>query len=364
MTTTTYTPAEVFPPGEYLRDELDERGWTVTEFADIIGRPVQAVSEILNNKKEITAETAVAFGQALGASAAMWLNLQTRYRLFELGENAASATSPVARRARLRDLVPVAELKKRGWLTQTKDPNVLESEVQQLLGISSLDQRPSLAIAARRAHTAGSLTPEQTAWVAFVRHIGRQRSVAAFDLARHGDLAAELPRKLRDPDQGLGKIGQWLGQCGVVLVVVEGLRGSKLDGAVTILEDGRPVIGLTARGDRFDGMLFTLLHECAHLVLGHIGPATAALWLDDNLTDPQTDPIELDANARAAAWIFPDGFPPIAHSMSSIVGTADRYGVHPSLVIGRIQRDTQLWNLHRAQIPKVRGKLGEYEVIR
>jgi len=31
--TTTYTPAEVFPPGEYLRDELEERGWTVTEFA-------------------------------------------------------------------------------------------------------------------------------------------------------------------------------------------------------------------------------------------------------------------------------------------------------------------------------------------
>ena len=27
-----YTPAEAFPPGEYLRDELDERGWTVTQF--------------------------------------------------------------------------------------------------------------------------------------------------------------------------------------------------------------------------------------------------------------------------------------------------------------------------------------------
>ena len=48
--TATYTPAEVFPAGEYLRDELDERGWTVTEFAAILGRPVQAVSEILNGK--------------------------------------------------------------------------------------------------------------------------------------------------------------------------------------------------------------------------------------------------------------------------------------------------------------------------
>ena len=30
-------PAEVFPPGEFLNDELEARGWTQTEFAEIIG---------------------------------------------------------------------------------------------------------------------------------------------------------------------------------------------------------------------------------------------------------------------------------------------------------------------------------------
>lgn len=52
--------ATVSPAGEYLRDELEERGWTVTELAEIIGRPVQAVSEILNGRKEITTNTACA----------------------------------------------------------------------------------------------------------------------------------------------------------------------------------------------------------------------------------------------------------------------------------------------------------------
>ncbi len=79
--TTTYTPAEVFPPGEYLRDELDERGWTVTEFAGIIDRPPQAVSEILSGKKAITAETACAFSESLGTTPELWLNLQSAYRL-------------------------------------------------------------------------------------------------------------------------------------------------------------------------------------------------------------------------------------------------------------------------------------------
>ena len=78
--TTTYTPAEAFPPGEYLRDELDERGWTVAQFAEMIGQPVQALSAILNAKTEITTETAASISKALGTSAELWLNLETTYR--------------------------------------------------------------------------------------------------------------------------------------------------------------------------------------------------------------------------------------------------------------------------------------------
>ena len=142
--TMTYTPAEVFAPGEYLRDELDERGWTVTEFAEIIGRPVQAVSEILNGKKEITTETALALSEALGTSPALWLNLQTNYRLFEQRTRAgAPATmTPVARRARLRSLLPLAEVRGRGWLPDTDDLDVVEEEMRRFLDVDSLDEGP------------------------------------------------------------------------------------------------------------------------------------------------------------------------------------------------------------------------------
>ena len=51
-------PAEAFPPGEYLLDMLNERGWTQSEFAEIIGRPIQLVNGIINNKRGITPETA------------------------------------------------------------------------------------------------------------------------------------------------------------------------------------------------------------------------------------------------------------------------------------------------------------------
>ena len=76
-----------FSPGEILRDELDARDWTYVEFAEILGRPVQAVSEILNDRKEITTETALEIGRALGTGPELWLNLQKTWdsRRAEIG---------------------------------------------------------------------------------------------------------------------------------------------------------------------------------------------------------------------------------------------------------------------------------------
>jgi HTH-type transcriptional regulator/antitoxin HigA len=77
-------PAEVFPPGEYLQDELDERGWTQTEFAEIIGCPTSLVDEIIAGKRGITPETAKEFAAVLGTSAEYWMNLEAAYQLFKV----------------------------------------------------------------------------------------------------------------------------------------------------------------------------------------------------------------------------------------------------------------------------------------
>lgn len=72
--------AELFPAGEILADELDARGWTQADFAEVLGRPAQFVSEIISGKKEITRESAAQIGAALGTSAEFWINLQDSYR--------------------------------------------------------------------------------------------------------------------------------------------------------------------------------------------------------------------------------------------------------------------------------------------
>jgi len=75
------SPAEVFPPGEFIRDELKERGWTQRDLADILGRPLQTVNQIIMGKKAITARTAKELAAAFGTSAEYWLRHEAAYRL-------------------------------------------------------------------------------------------------------------------------------------------------------------------------------------------------------------------------------------------------------------------------------------------
>lgn len=72
-------PAEVFPPGEFLREELEYRGWTRAELAEILGCPQRLVGEIVSGTRSISPEIAKGLAAALGTSAEFWMKLQASY---------------------------------------------------------------------------------------------------------------------------------------------------------------------------------------------------------------------------------------------------------------------------------------------
>ncbi len=79
-------PAEVFHPGRHLLDELNARSWSQVEFAEILGRPVQAVNQIVNGKRGISATTARELAAALGTSPEYWMRLDIAYQLWKREE--------------------------------------------------------------------------------------------------------------------------------------------------------------------------------------------------------------------------------------------------------------------------------------
>ncbi|BAU07713.1 HigA family addiction module antitoxin [Fischerella sp. NIES-3754] len=93
------TPARVPTPGKFLSRELEARGWTQKDLAEIMGRSVQTINEIIRGSKQITPETAIELSQALGTSAEFWTNLEAKYRLHLVGKE--KKEQDIARKSRL-----------------------------------------------------------------------------------------------------------------------------------------------------------------------------------------------------------------------------------------------------------------------
>ena len=82
VTKTDAYPDIAIPPGEYLSEEIEERGISQKELARRMGRPLNAINEIINGKKAITAQTALQLEEVMPEiPARFWLNLETDYQL-------------------------------------------------------------------------------------------------------------------------------------------------------------------------------------------------------------------------------------------------------------------------------------------
>ena len=66
-------------PGRLLRRELKARRLSANRLALEIGVPSGRITDILNGRRSITADTAVRLGLFFGNSAQFWLDLQGQY---------------------------------------------------------------------------------------------------------------------------------------------------------------------------------------------------------------------------------------------------------------------------------------------
>jgi addiction module HigA family antidote len=66
-------------PGRLLKRELKARGLSANRLALDLGVPSGRITDILNERRSITADTAVRLGRYFGNRAQFWLDLQSQY---------------------------------------------------------------------------------------------------------------------------------------------------------------------------------------------------------------------------------------------------------------------------------------------
>jgi len=339
-------PAEVFPPGEFLADELEARGWTQSEFAEIIRRPTKLVNEIIAGKKIVTPETAREFSAALGTSPQYWLNLESAYQLGKTAPSPAAQT--ITRDANLRERFPVREMIKRGWIDATENFEVLEQRVFEFFGMQHAGDTPHLSHAARRNYSE-DLSPVQLAWLFRVKNLAAALRISKYSEQKLREALRQLEVLTVEPEE-IRHVPKVLAECGVRLIIVEPIPNSKIDGACFWLNEGAsPVIGLSLKGDYIDRFWFNLRHEIEH-VLRRDGITTAIIDNfdeDEDEDQDETNEAEVAANAAAAEFCVPQRalkdfivrHNPI-FTTASFIGFARLMKRHPGIVAGQLQHKT------------------------
>lgn len=332
----TLIPARAVSPGRILQRELDARGWTQKDLAEITKRPPQAINEIIKGTKQITPETARELSCALGTTAEFWINLETNYRL-NLAKK-KQKESEIERRSRLYTLAPIPELIKRQWIKSTESIDELEQSVCQFLGIKSPQETPQFSVNFRHSQI---LEPEHNAKIAWCKRVEQVVSKQTLGEFKLDKLRGAIPDLLRyaQKEEDVAHIPRMLNDLGVHFAIVPHLNKTYLDGAAFYLKD-RPVVALTLRHNRIDCFWFSLLHELGHIVAGHRG-----VYLD-NLDELEQNSEEEEANKLARNWLIDEQAlnsfvcqTQPRFSKKAIVNFAQTQNRHPGIILGRLQHE-------------------------
>ena len=343
-----------FAPGEYIRDEIEARGWTQEALAHILGRPLRTVNLIISGKAGITPQTAQELAAAFGTSAEMWMNLESAYRL----ALEKKGQDDVARRAALYERAPVRDMIRRKWIDEFESVEKMEGAVDDFFSTP-------LAAAARMSTSYDEVTPGLKAWLS--RAAALAGSVAANPYSKQKALTL-IPdlHALTSDAQEVRRVPAVLAEMGIRFVLLEHLPRTRIDGAAIWLPDDQPAIAISLRYDRIDCFWHTLFHEVSHVL--HEERSIDNDLIGPNKLDPdKVSEVEKRADRDACNFLIPPdklrSFI-IRHrprfSKVNIIRFAGLHGIHPGIVVGQLQHSGAIQYSHsREMLVPVRDLLAD-----
>jgi len=335
-----FEPDYAIHPGEILEETLAARGIKKAELAERCQISTKHLSQIINGKAPVTADTAIQLERALGVSANIWNNLESQYRLFQARQQERERLSQGQEWLKR---FPVAELAKRGYIESSSDYIETLKNLLQFLGVSSTEaferQSSRVAVLYRRAAAYESSTESIAAWLRIGELEAESIETDPYDVQvfrRNLSTIRALTRE--DPQSFEPKMKELCRNAGVALVFARELPKTRLSGATRWLSSQKALIMLSLRYRWDDHFWFTFFHESAHILLH----PKKKIFIEE--TRSVSEPLEDEANEFAANFLVPEGeYLTLARgvglSRPRIESFAAGQGVAASVVVGRLQHD-------------------------
>ena len=324
-------------PVEAIKFRMEQQGLSQRDLVSYIGSRSK-VSEILSRKRPLTLSMIRALHESLGIPA----------------EALLPKTTPLVDEELKADWsrFPLRIMVKRGWIVT--DPAEIEAKGPELLEqfLSPAKGTALVSLHRRSKHVRSGREMDRyalTAWT--VRVLTRAFENSSGATYKPETITPEFMRevaKLSWSETGPCLAREFLKKYGVTVIVEPHLPRTYLDGACLMTpKDRKPVIGLTLRYDRLDNFWYSLMHELAH-VARHLDVNKS--FYDDFDTESKHDNLEKEADELAGEALIPGnewGQSPakLVPSPQAIQRLADRLGIHPAIIAGRIRHERKNFRL-------------------
>lgn len=335
-----YLSPVAIPPGETIREIIESRGMSQLELSRRLGKPHQAVNEIVNGKKAITKDTSILLERVLGLPVHFWVALEQNYQTCLAREKEKSELEEQI--SAFREF-PYRELVKRGFLKDYK------SQVDQIresliwLGMANFkaltNQINQMALQYRRNFKFDLPALKFAAWLRIGELAAEEVPSSVFEKKALKSSLSELRELTTRPvDTWIQQIRNIGIRCGVIFVFVPEFRSFPVVG-VTRWFRNRPTIQMTLRGKRADIFWFTLFHEIGHVLLHD----SKDVFID--IESPEySNRWEAEADRFATDTLIPPNFYTDILDSGIVHGTqienwAQELGIAPGILLGRLQHD-------------------------
>ena len=347
--TLSYRPQTVSAPGATLSELIEEREITQAELARRMGRPLNAVNEMVLGNKEITEDTALELERVLGTPAHFWLSREARYREYLARQRDAGRAE-----SRLDWLgkFPIKHMQETGLLPTGRltDPfkASLIEPVLQFFGVASPEgwhgQYDRVQAAFRRANPEKQIDNAAiTAWLRLGELQALKANVPAFSAEKlHASISGFRALSNLSALAISTSLQKGCADAGVVLAFVPPFPRTHVSGVARWLGD-RPLIQMSLRGKWNDVFWFSFFHELAH-ILKH--PKKAVFLDDASAGSALESKEEKEADQFAAEVLIPSAarkrLSQIELTGAAIRKFAKEIDIHPGIVVGALQHQKRV----------------------
>ena len=234
---------------------------------------------------------------------------------------------------------PYSEMAKYGWVPETrktKEKVINLRKYFEVVELSLLGSEQITRIACRRLAITEKGDLALMAWAQEAKLKARDILTAPINIK---GLIAILPemRKMTilKPKEFCPRIKKYLADCGIALVFLPHLKGSFLQGA-SFMDGNKIVVGLTVRGKYADKFWFSLFHELAHIILGHVGQLNGISEDDEKAADKWA------CDMLICFEDFENFKRTGDYSEKSVRQFAVAQGIAPGIVVGRMQLERMI----------------------